>query len=155
LQAKWEKALQELLARLAQAQDATAMPQVEPATSPLRSLLDQLSQTSAEPASDSAESYRSASVQVRPELRSVRKFRKTWSRLSTGKQLRQALDQAPKNAGPINSHMLVLRSLQLMQDISPDFLNRFMSYADALLYLDQYERPAPTPAKPRRVRAGT
>jgi hypothetical protein len=36
--------------------------------------------------------------------------------------------------------MLVLRSLALMRDISPDYLSRFISYADALLCLDQGEK---------------
>ncbi|WP_158598029.1 DUF2894 domain-containing protein [Noviherbaspirillum saxi] len=76
----------------------------------------------------------------RPELKTIRDFRNTWSKLSVDKQVAQALEQAPTNAGPINSHMLVLRSLALMRDISPDYLNRFMSYADTLLCLDQYEK---------------
>lgn len=74
------------------------------------------------------------------ELKTLRNFRNTWSKLSVDKQLAQALEQAPKNAGPINSHMLVLRSLALMRDISPDYLNRFMSYTDTLLCLDQGEK---------------
>ena len=78
---------------------------------------------------------------TRPELKSVRNFRNTWSQLSAQKQVAQALGQAPKNAGPINSHMLVLRSLALMRDISPDYLNRFMSYADTLLCLEQPDHP--------------
>ena len=85
----------------------------------------------------------------RTELKSVRNFRDTWSKLSAQKQVSQALGQAPKNAGPINSHMLVLRSLELMRDISPDYLNRFMSYADTLLCLDQIDLSAkPRQAKP-------
>lgn len=76
----------------------------------------------------------------RPELKTIRNFRNTWSKLSVDKQVTQALEQAPKNAGPINSHMLVLRSLALMREISPDYLNRFMSYADTLLCLDQGEK---------------
>ena len=89
----------------------------------------------------------------RSELKSVRQFRNTWSKLSADKQLKQALDQAPKNAGPINSHMLVLRSLALMREVSPDYLNRFVSYADTLLCLEQaaLERLKPAP-KPRRNR---
>ena len=59
----------------------------------------------------------------------------------------QALGQAPANAGPINSHMLVLRSLALMRDISPDYLNRFLSYADTLLCLDPGEKEKPAAAK--------
>ena len=57
----------------------------------------------------------------RAELKSVRYFRNTWSRLSAEKQVTQALGQAPKNAGPINSHVVALRSLALMRDTSPDF----------------------------------
>jgi hypothetical protein len=76
-------------------------------------------------------------VAVGPELKSVRLFRSTWSRLSADKQLNAALDQAPKNAGPINSHMLVLRSLALMREISPDYLSRFISYVDTLVHLEQ------------------
>ncbi len=67
-------------------------------------------------------------------------FRETWSRLSVGKRVAQELDQAPKNAGPINSHMLVLRSLEKMRDVSPDYLNRFTSYVDTLLSLDQGDK---------------
>lgn len=83
-----------------------------------------------------------------PELRTVRHFRDDWSKLSTGRQVAKAIGQAPKDAGPINSHMLVLRSLALMRDISPDYLNRFISYADTLLALaeDGNDKP-PAPKK--------
>lgn len=73
------------------------------------------------------------------ELKSIRYFRDTWSRLSVDQQLAQALAQAPENAGPLNSHLLMLRALQRMRDISPEYLNRFMAYADALLWLEQAE----------------
>lgn len=91
----------------------------------------------------------------RSELKSVSQFRNTWSKLSADKQLSQALDQAPKNAGPINSHMLVLRSLALMREASPDYLNRFISYADTLLCLEQagQERAAAKAAKPAEAGA--
>ena len=82
----------------------------------------------------------------RTELKSVRQFRSTWSRLSAQKQVSQALGQAPKNAGPINSHMLVLRSLGLMRSISPDYLNRFMVHVDTLLCLDEADK-GKAPAK--------
>ena len=90
----------------------------------------------------------------RAELKTLRNFRNTWSKLSADKQVAQALVQAPVNAGPINSHMLVLQSLALMRDISPDYLNRFMSYADTLLCLDQCEKKKPAlPKKPAAPRA--
>ncbi len=85
------------------------------------------------------------------ELKSVHYFRNTWSRLSAEKQVTQALGQAPRNAGPINSHVVALRSLALMRDISPDYLNRFMSHVDTLLRLDQGDKAALPVAKPSRA----
>jgi hypothetical protein len=50
--------------------------------------------------------------------------------------------------------MLVLRSLALMREIAPDYLNRFMSYADTLLCLDQGEEAkAASPKKRPAARA--
>lgn len=71
------------------------------------------------------------------ELRSLSYFRDTWSKLSVDRQLNQALAQGPENAGPLNSHLLVLLSLQRLRELAPDYLNRLMSHVDALLWLDQ------------------
>lgn len=89
-----------------------------------------------------------------PELRAVRNFRDTWAQLSAARQVSHAIGQAPENAGPLNSHYLVLRSLELMRDISPDYLKRFLSYADTLLSLDQAagQVAAKKPAKPRATK---
>ena len=76
-------------------------------------------------------------LKPREELTALAYFRNTWSRLKVDQQLARALAQAPENAGPLNSHLLVLQSLKLMRDISPEYLRRFMAYADALLWLDQ------------------
>jgi hypothetical protein len=84
------------------------------------------------------------------ELKSVAYFRNTWSRLSTEQQLTQTLAQAPANAGPMNSQHLVLRSLEAMRDISPDYLQNFMSYIDALIWLDHAD-----PTRPAASRAGS
>lgn len=94
---------------------------------------------------------------LRTELEATQYFRNTWSKLSVDKRVTQALAQAPKNAGPINSHILVLRSLALMREISPDYLNQFTSYVDALLCLDQYDTEKrgskPKPKKSLRLTA--
>ena len=87
---------------------------------------------------------------ARPELKAARYFSNTWSKLSVDRQVSSAIDQAPKNAGPLNSHFLVLRSLEIMRDISPDYLNRFTCYVDSLLCLDQaasLNKPASKPAE--------
>lgn len=98
------------------------------------------------------------------ELASLRRFRASWSRIAAEDQVAQAITRTPDNAGPLNSHVLVLRSLALMRDISPDYLRRFLDQLDALLWLeDAGSRPvhrqgSKTPAgsaKPaRRPRAG-
>ena len=81
------------------------------------------------------------------ELKTVRESRATWAKMSVGKQLALAMKQAPVNAGPINSHMLVLRSLAMMQDISPDYLSRMVTYVDTLLSLDPGEQLVPVKRK--------
>lgn len=100
-----------------------------------RESLADLARTLAQQSLESAPAGHEEHLGTRPELRSVQRFRNTWSKLSVDRQVTQALHQAPANAGPINSHMLVLRSLALMRDISPEYLNRFISYADTLLCL--------------------
>ena len=72
-----------------------------------------------------------------PELKAVAYFRDAWSRLSTEQQLTRTLAQAPENAGPMNSQHLVLRSLQVMRDVAPDYLQGFMSHIDTLIWLEQ------------------
>ncbi|MDR3369160.1 DUF2894 domain-containing protein [Rhodoferax sp.] len=92
---------------------------------------------------------------IRSELKSTQYFRATWAKISIDKRVTQALDQAPKNAGPINSHLLVLRSLALMRDISPDYLNRLTTYVDTLLCLDEMDKQKPTnPRKTTPIETG-
>lgn len=82
------------------------------------------------------------------ELRSLRRFRRTWSRLSTEQQLAEAFAQAPENAGPLNAHFLVLRALTRMRDLAPAYLEQFVSYANTLLWLEQVEAGRAAAQKP-------
>ena len=75
-----------------------------------------------------------------PELKAATRFRKTWARLGAEKRLRESLAQAPGNAGPLNSHGLVLRALQRMHAVSPDYLSRWVAQVDALLWIEQAAR---------------
>lgn len=99
------------------------------------------------PLAQHSTSRATAAVSPTLELKTVRESRATWARLSVDKQLALAMKQAPQNAGPINSHMLILRSLAMMQDISPDYLSRMVSYADTLLALDPGEKEVPVKRK--------
>ncbi|MGB3289729.1 MAG: DUF2894 domain-containing protein [Burkholderiaceae bacterium] len=64
-------------------------------------------------------------------------FRNVWSRVGTKRMLRQSKARVPDNAGPLNSTNLVHRSLALMGERSPEYLHRFLSYLDALSWLEQ------------------
>lgn len=72
-----------------------------------------------------------------PELELLEYFRQVWSRARTQKQLRQSLEQVPGNAGPLNSSSLVHRSLSLMRELSPGYLQQFLSYVDTLSWMEQ------------------
>lgn len=143
-QARFEKAQNER-------QQTLATPTPAEPRETLRSLVRRLAQDRSAPVVGAAEAH----IELRPELRAVRNFRTTWSKLSVNKQVNQALTQAPKNAGPLNSHRVALRSLALMRDISPDYLHRFMSYVDTLLCLEQGEKPTlPSGKTPAAVDTG-
>ncbi len=118
----------------------------ECAASPLSELLAYINRYAYEQP-DTAPSTANAAAfshaQPVPELRSIACFHETWSRLSAEQQLAETLACAPENAGPLNSQHLVLRSLQLMRDIAPDYLQGFMSYIDTLIWLEHAN-----PAKP-------
>ncbi|NRF67582.1 DUF2894 domain-containing protein [Aquincola sp. S2] len=81
------------------------------------------------------------------ELQALAYFRSTWARLRIHRQLRQSLAKVPENAGPLNSHRLVLRALQAMREVSPAYLDRFMPYVDALLWLELAGSARPEPPK--------
>jgi hypothetical protein len=71
------------------------------------------------------------------DLRAARRFRATWSRLSVARQLARARAHAPRNAGPLNAEHLVMRALDAMQALSPDYLQQFLSGVEALFWLDR------------------
>jgi hypothetical protein len=81
-----------------------------------------------------------------PELKGVRFFNRTWTRLRAERRITQSLARVPENAGPLNSHQLVHRALVLMHELSPDYLNRFMAHVDGLLWLEQLQGRAAPPA---------
>lgn len=124
-------------------------------TSPLAELLAHIGQHAHEQpatphsAAPSPNTQRKATPRAprAPELKSVAYFRNTWSKLSAEQQLTQTLAQAPENAGPMNSQHLVLRSLQVMRDVAPDYLQGFMSYVDTLIWLEH--------ADPTRMPSGS
>ncbi|MCA8089355.1 DUF2894 domain-containing protein [Burkholderia anthina] len=80
-----------------------------------------------------------------PEL--IDYFRTMWSKVRTEQQYRQSLDQVPRNAGPLNSNSLVHRSLATMRELSPEYLQQFLSYIDALAWLEDLAGVGAQPEK--------
>lgn len=78
-----------------------------------------------------------APAQGTGEMRSLRRFRQVWTKVAAQDKVQRALQRQPRNAGPLNSHMLVLRTIELMRDLSPDYLARFVTQLDTLLWLEQ------------------
>jgi hypothetical protein len=139
LQAKLHMSLSQLQARLA-AHKKLHTPPIGRTPSPLSALLQDMS-------APTDERPLSPSGHGRMDNPRVAQFRQQLGKINVQKQVTQAIAQAPQNAGPINSHMLVLRSLGLMRDLSPDYLNRFMGYVDTLFFLDSAETVKVTPKK--------
>ncbi|WP_427912587.1 DUF2894 domain-containing protein [Ramlibacter sp. MMS24-I3-19] len=83
-----------------------------------------------------------------PELSSVRRFRQAYARLQVVDRVAQALARKPRNAGPLNSHALVLQTFALLQAASPDYLRRMVGVIETMHWL---ERATETPAAPRKT----
>lgn len=143
LQNRLRSTLDEFEARLAAQPDShPAGPMPAPGVSPLALLLQEMTSKTSAPAGAGP-----GAPDWRAENPRVRQLRTQLRKISLQKQVSQAIAQAPKNAGPINSQMLVLRALSLMREISPEYLNRFMTYADTLLSLHEAEQTRPAPRK--------
>ncbi len=138
LHTKLQEALKRFDARMTMAAQPQAAP--EPLPSPLATLLQDMRPNTALQGSGRPAGWPSENPRIQA-------FKKQLNQLSVQKQVTQAIAQAPQNAGPINSHMLVLRSLGLMRDISPDYLNRFMAHVDTLLCLEEAGKVKLTPKR--------
>ena len=79
------------------------------------------------------------------ELASVRRFRRAWETCRTQDEVEQAVARRPVNAGPLNSHVLVLQSLGLMQALSPEYLQRFLAHVETLQWLERTSEKLPQP----------
>lgn len=119
---------------------------VESATTPcprargaLGDLVDELATRAAARSDSRATRHAAATPASFPVLPALDEFRGIWSRVRAQSQLRQSLEQIPTDAGPLNSGSLVHRSLTLMRELSPGYLQHFLAYVDALAWLGQLQ----------------
>lgn len=82
----------------------------------------------------------------REELASVRAFRRVWGRRQSLDRLALARARLPQQAGPLNSHALVLQLLARVQALSPDYLRHLLVQVESLQWLEQVQVAPPAPA---------
>lgn len=92
-----------------------------------------------------------ARSQAMPTADTVDHFRRLWSTVRTESQLRQSMQQAPDNAGPLNSAALVHRAIGLMRGVSAGYLQHFLSYVDDLSTIEALLGSAATAKEVPRV----
>lgn len=94
-----------------------------------------------------------AQLQATPELRNVQAHSRTWSELRVSRRMAEVSAPVPEHLGPLNSQVLVTRALQLLQVLSPAYLQRLLTQLDDLAALaplqaaTDAERPARSPAR--------
>jgi hypothetical protein len=71
------------------------------------------------------------------ELTSARQLRELLEKHGSDKRVKRAISEGPEAPGPLNPQALVIRSLETLRELSPDYLGRFVAYADTLLCLEQ------------------
>lgn len=137
--------------------------QREPVQALLRARLEADAQP---PAADAA---RTTAVQAQPrpgvvpwprvqhpndELAGAARFRRAWSRSRAQDSVAMAAAQRPPNAGPLNSQVLALQSLQLMHRLPGDYLRHFVAHVEALQWLQAMAPLVTAPArKAKRARS--
>lgn len=132
LQARFEARLAEYAAHAEPAAPVAARRATarEPA-SPLAQLMQVLREARPDPAVAAG----------RDELASARRFREAWDAQRALEKLETALARRPAQAGPLNSHALVLQSLQLMRSASPQYLRQFVLHVETLQWLEAADEP--------------
>jgi len=126
-----------------------------PARGALGELLDDIANYAATRVDDLATVDAPTGNAALPTLEALGEFRNIWSEVRIESQIRQSLEQVPADAGPLNSGSLVHRSLTLMHELSPGYLQHFLSYIDTLSWMEKMsDGGAPSPKDGART-AGT
>jgi hypothetical protein len=82
-------------------------------------------------------------------LPNARAFHAAWRTHATLDGVDQALASVPANAGPLNAGALVARSLAALGELSPAYLQQFLSQVETLQWLQDAKPVKPKRAAPR------
>jgi hypothetical protein len=74
------------------------------------------------------------------ELSALRQLRHQRQTHRARQRIDNAITQTPSDAGPLNSHRLVTRSIETLRELSPAYLEHFVSYLDTLMSLEKLAR---------------
>lgn len=84
------------------------------------------------------------------EMGSVSRFRRAWGNARAYERVADATQRKPRNAGPLNSHMLVLQALDMMQALPGDYLRRFLTHIETLQWLESAQAQGAPAGKSKR-----
>ena len=149
--------LASLMAALSPTTEGSQVEPMKPARGALAELVDHAARQKSAPVLGPAAKPRETSphkamTDAAAAAPTLQFFKRTWSRLSADQRLAQSLATLPGNAGPLNSHHLVHRSLTLMRELSPEYLERFVGYIDALQWLEQSNEATQDALRPPAAR---
>lgn len=88
---------------------------------------------------NSREDTETTSTPDNSELKAYHLLKSSLAKRHSDKLVVTAIRERPENAGPLNSQMLAIRALSEMRNLSPDYLNRFVTYLDTLLWLERID----------------
>lgn len=74
------------------------------------------------------------------ELSALRQLRHQRQAHQARQRIDDAITQTPSDAGPLNSHRLVTRSIETLRELSPAYLEHFVNYLDTLMSLEKLAR---------------
>ncbi len=90
-----------------------------------------------------------------PPLKASQTMRVHQQRRAAEKRIELAIAEGPESPGPLNPQMLAIKSLTIMRDISPQYLNRYVAYLDTLFWVEQLDTAASNKTDKKNSRVGS
>jgi hypothetical protein len=88
-------------------------------------------------------------------LKASQTMRVHQQRRAAEKRIELAIAEGPESPGPLNPQMLAIKALTIMRDISPEYINRYVSYLDTLFWVEQLDTAANNKTDKKNNRLGS